>query len=102
MPLLTRMPKERVQAEIVCLSRGVLPAAVLRQHGAPVHEISLSRQRCSPAAYFEIVSAARRFRPDVIQAWGGTAQIVSTILRAPSDRKARLVSRVVHHQPFTP
>jgi len=100
MPLLTRMPKERVQAEIVCLSRGVLPAAVLRQHGAPVHEISLSRQRCSPAAYFEIVSAARRFRPDVIQAWGVTAQIVSSIVRARCDWKPRLVWSVVNTQPL--
>ena len=77
MPLLTRMPKQRVKTQVVCLAPGAVPAAVLRQNGVPVHDVALSRQRFSLGAFGELVQAAKAFRPDVIQAWGHTAQIVA-------------------------
>lgn len=39
MPLLTRMPKQRVKAQVVSLAPGFAPGAVLRQNGVPVHDV---------------------------------------------------------------
>jgi glycosyltransferase involved in cell wall biosynthesis len=100
MPLLTRMPKARVRAEVVCLSPGAAPAAVLRQNGAPVHDVALSRNRFSMQAFGEIVAAAKEFRPDIIQAWGSTAQIVSTHVRKRCAGKPKLIWSVAETAPL--
>lgn len=101
MPLLTRMPKQRVTTQVASLAPDVVPAAVLRQHGIPVHEISLSRRRFSFGAFNELLNAAKAFRPDVIQAWGHTAQIVSIALRKRSNWKPKLVWSVANTAPLT-
>jgi glycosyltransferase involved in cell wall biosynthesis len=100
MPLLTRMPKQRVKTQIVCLAPGAVPAAVLRQNGVPVHDVALSRQRFSFSAFGELVKTAKAFRPDVIQAWGYTAQIVSNAVRKRCDRKIKLVWTVADTVPL--
>jgi glycosyltransferase involved in cell wall biosynthesis len=81
MPLLTKAPKQMVAAEVVCLAPHAVPAAVLRQNGIPVHLVSLCRQRFSLSAFPQLVAIAREFNPDVIHAWGYTAQIVAGWLR---------------------
>lgn len=91
MPLLTRLPRQRVKAQVACLSPGAVPSAVLRQNGVPTFDLALSRKRFSPKALQELLQAARHFRPDVIQAWGHTAQIVSALVRKRCDWKPRLV-----------
>jgi len=91
MPLLTRMPKNRVKAQVVSLAPGFAAGAVLRQNGVPVHDVALSRRRFSWGAFGELVRTAREFRPDVIQAWGHTAQIVSTLLRSRCGGPVKLV-----------
>lgn len=91
MPLLTRLPRQRVKSQVACLSPGAVPSAVLRQNGVPTFDLALSRKRFSPTALKELTQAARHFRPDVIQAWGHTAQIVSTLVRKRCDWKPRLV-----------
>ncbi|WP_129641924.1 glycosyltransferase [Peristeroidobacter agariperforans] len=91
MPLLTRLPRQRVKAQVACLSPGAVPSAVLRQNGVPTFDLALSRKRFSPKAFQELVQSTRHFRPDVIQAWGHTAQVISTLLRKRCDWKPRLV-----------
>jgi glycosyltransferase involved in cell wall biosynthesis len=91
MPLLTRMPKQRVKTQIVCLSPGAVPAAVLRQQGIPVHDVALSRRRFSLRGLSELTKAAKTFEPDIIQAWGATAQIVSIAVRKRCGGKPRVV-----------
>jgi glycosyltransferase involved in cell wall biosynthesis len=91
MPLLTRLPRQRVKAQVACLSPGAVPSAVLRQNGVPTFDLALSRKRFSPKAFAELVQSTRNFRPDVIQAWGHTAQVISTLLRKRCDWKPRLV-----------
>ena len=54
---------------------------MLRQSGIPVHDVALSRHRFSAGAMSEVRKAAQKFRPDIIQAWGHTAQIVSIAVR---------------------
>ena len=100
MPLLTRMPKQRVKSQVVCLSPGAVPAAVLRQNGVPVHDVALSRQRFSAGAFGQLVQAAKQFRPDVIQAWGHTAQILAALLRKRCDWKPKLVWSVADTAPL--
>jgi glycosyltransferase involved in cell wall biosynthesis len=100
MPLLTRMPKQRVKAQLACLAPNAVPAAVLRQNGVPVHDIALSRRRFSAGAFGQLVKATKQFRPDVIQAWGHTAQIVSVALRVRCDWKPRLVWSVAETAPL--
>ena len=91
MPLLTRLPRQRVKAQVACLSPGVVPSAVLRQNGVPTFDLALSRKRFSPKAFQELLQSTRNFRPDVIQAWGHTAQVISTLIRKRCDWKPRLV-----------
>ncbi|HEY5810896.1 MAG TPA: glycosyltransferase, partial [Povalibacter sp.] len=85
MPLLTRMPKHRVKAQVATLAPGFAAGALLRQGGIPVHDISLSRKRFSWGAFGELLNATREFRPDVIQAWGHTAQLVALLVRSRCD-----------------
>lgn len=91
MPLLTKMPKQRVKMQVASLSPGFTPAAVLRQSGVPVHDIALSKKRFTTAAFGELVTATRQFRPDVIQAWGHTAQLAALAVRSRCDWKPKVV-----------
>jgi glycosyltransferase involved in cell wall biosynthesis len=91
MPLLTRMPKQRVKTQVVCLAPGAVQAAVLRQNGVPVHDVALSRKNFSFGGFGELVKAAKTFRPDVIHAWGYTAQIFANGVRKKVDRKIKVV-----------
>ena len=77
MPLLTRMPKNRVKAQVVSLAPGFTAGAVLRQNGVPVHDIAFSRKRFTWGAFGELLRTIREFRPDVVQAWCHTAQLLS-------------------------
>lgn len=81
MPLLTRMPRPRVKAEVISLSPGCVRSDVLRQHGVPVHDLAFSRRRFSVTAIQDVLRVVRNSRPDVIQAWGHTAQILAPSLR---------------------
>lgn len=100
MPLLTRLPRPRVKSLVACLSAGAVPSAVLRQSGVPTYDLALSRKRFSPRAFQELQAATRNFRPDVIQAWGHTAQIISSMLRARCDWKPRLIWNVADTTPL--
>ena len=91
MPLLTKMPKQRVKMQVASLSPGFTPAAVLRQGGVPVHDIALSKKRFTTAAFGELITATRQFRPDVIQAWGHTAQLAALAVRSRCDWKPKVV-----------
>ncbi|HEY7643372.1 MAG TPA: glycosyltransferase [Steroidobacteraceae bacterium] len=91
MPVLTRLPKQRVKTQVVCLAPGAVPAAVLRQSGVPVHDVALSRKKFSFGGFGELVKTAKAFKPDVIQAWGYTAQIVANAVRKRCDRKIKVV-----------
>ena len=100
MPLLTRMPKQRVKTQVVCLAPGAVQAAVLRQSGVPVYDVELSRQRFSFGGFAELVKAAKGFRPDVIHAWGYTAQIFANAVRKRCDRTTKVVWTVGNTVPL--
>ena len=57
MPLLTRMPKHRVKAQVVSLAPGFTAGPVLRQNGVPVHDIAFSRKRFTWGAFGELLRA---------------------------------------------
>jgi glycosyltransferase involved in cell wall biosynthesis len=96
MPMLTRMPKQRVKMLVVSLSPNAVPGAVLRQSGVPVYDVALSKHRFSTSAFGQLVKTIRAFRPDVIQAWGHTAQLVSQWLRGRCDGETKLVWTVAN------
>lgn len=100
MPLLTRMPQDRVKAQVASLSPGAVPAAVLRQCRIPVHDVHFSRRRFSWRAMHDLMRATRQFRPDVIQAWGHTAQLLSMLLASRCDWRPRIVWSVVESAPL--
>lgn len=100
MPLLMRLPKQRVKAQVVSLSPGCVRAAMLRQHGVPVHDVALSRQRFSASAFKELIVAVQAFRPDVIQAWGHTAQIVAASVRRRCDWKPHVICSIADTVPL--
>lgn len=100
MPVLTRMPKQRVKTQVVCLAPGAVPAAMLRQNGVPVHDVALSRHKFSIGGFGELVKAAKAFKPDVVHAWGYTAQIFAHGVRKRVDRKIKVVWTVASTTPL--
>lgn len=100
MPLLTRMPRQKVKAQVVSLSPGFAPGPVLRQNGIPVHEVALSKRRFSWGALKELQNATRQFRPDVIQAWGHTAQLAALVIRSRCEWKPKVVWSVAETAPI--
>lgn len=100
MPLLTRLPKQRVKVQVVSLSPGCVRAAVLRQHGVPVHDVPLSKRRFALNGWMELINVLRTFRPDVIQAWGHTAQLVSIQARKRCDSSPSVVWSVCETTPL--
>lgn len=100
MPLLTRMPKQRVKMQVVSLVPGFVAAAVLRQHGMPVHDIPFSKRRFVLGAPQELLNTTRQFRPDVIQAWGHTAQLAALAVRARCDWQPKVVWCIAETAPL--
>jgi len=100
MPMLTRMPKQRVKMLVMSMSPDAVPGPVLRQNGVPVYDVALSKQRFSVSSFKQLIKTARAFRPDVIQAWGHTAQIASTWLRKRCDWQPRVVWSVSSTTPL--
>jgi glycosyltransferase involved in cell wall biosynthesis len=100
MPLLTRMPKNKVKAQVVSLAPGFTAGAVLRQSGVPVHDVALSRKRFSWGAFGELQTVTESFRPDVIQAWGHTAQIAAMALRSRCEWNPKVVWSVGETAPL--
>ena len=101
MPLLTRLPKQRVKSQVVVLAPNFAPGAVLRQAGVPVHEVAFSTQRFSFGAPAELFNTIRLMRPEIIQAWGLTAQLVALAVRARCDWKPKIVWSAADTAPLT-
>jgi glycosyltransferase involved in cell wall biosynthesis len=91
MPMMTRMPKARAKMLVVSLSPDAVPGAILRQNGVPVYDIALSKSRFQFGAFQQLLKTMHAYRPDVIQAWGHTAQIVSTWLKKRCEWDVKLV-----------
>lgn len=91
MPMMTRMPKARAKMLVVSLSPDAVPGAILRQNGVPVYDVALSKSRFEFGAFQQLVKTMHAFRPDVIQAWGHTAQIISTWLKKRCEWEVKLV-----------
>ncbi len=100
MPLATRLPKQRVKVQVVSLSPGCVRAAVLRQHGVPVHDVPFSRSRFAMGGFKELMEAVYAFRPDVVQAWGHTAQLVSGTIRKRCDWSPAIIWSVTDTIPL--
>lgn len=100
MPLTTRLPKQKVKVQVVSLAPGCVRAAILRQHGVPVHDVAFSRTRFAMNGFSELMSAVHAFRPDVIQAWGHTAQLVSITVRKKCDWSPAVIWSVVETAPL--
>ncbi|AMN45683.1 hypothetical protein ACG33_00885 [Steroidobacter denitrificans] len=100
MPLLTRMPQDRIKTQVASLSPDAVPAAVLRQYRIPVHDVHLSRRRFSWRAIHDLSEAARLFRPHVIQAWGHTAQLLSMLLGKRCDWQPRIIWSAADSSPL--
>jgi glycosyltransferase involved in cell wall biosynthesis len=100
MPMLTRMPKQRVKMLVVSLAPNAVPGAVLRQNGVPVYDVALSKQRFSISAFAQLLKTVRAYRPDVIQGWGHTAQIVSHWLRGRCEWEVKTVWAVTNTTPL--
>lgn len=100
MPLLTRMPKQKVKAQVISLAPGFSCGAVLRQSGIPVYDIPFSKRRFAFGALGELLNIARQFRPDVIQAWGHTAQLAAMYVRKRCDWQPKVVWSVADTAPI--
>lgn len=80
-PLLMRADRRGYEVQVAYFAPGETQAAVARQGGVPVHELELSRRRFAPGAAGELLGVVRRFRPDIIHAWGHSAQCATVLLR---------------------
>jgi len=80
-PVVTRFNRNFLQMEVVYFEPGLQQATVLRQMGVPVHEIEWSRRRFSFGAMSALLKIIRKLDPDIIHAWGHTAQATLFLLR---------------------
>lgn len=78
---LTRADRKFFQMQVAYFSPGETHAAVARQSGVPVYELQLCRRRLSPTAFGELLQHLRTFKPDVVHAWGHTAQCATVLLK---------------------
>lgn len=85
LPLLTRGARQYIENQVVHFSQGDTQFGVVRQSGIPVHELPMSIKRFSMFAPGELRSLIGEIKPDVIHAWGATAQLAATFA-APSDK----------------
>jgi glycosyltransferase involved in cell wall biosynthesis len=75
--LVSRIDRELIQMQVINFAPGDRQAAVMRQLRIPVHEIELSRRRFSFSAIRQLRQHAAQFAPDIIHAWGHTAQLAT-------------------------
>ena len=101
MPLLTRLPKQRVKSQIISLAPNFAPGPVLRQSGVPVHDVSFSTQRFAFGAPAELFNTVRLQRPDIIHAWGLTAQLAALAVRTRCDGKPKVMWSPIETTPLT-
>jgi glycosyltransferase involved in cell wall biosynthesis len=102
MPLLTRLPKQRIRSQVICLAPNFTTGAVLRQAGVPVHDIALSSQRLALSAPAELLNTVKLSRPQIIQAWGSTAQLIALAVRARCDWNPKVVWSMAETAPLKP
>jgi len=81
MPVATRFNRNFLQMEVVYFEPGLQQATVLRQMGVPVHEIEWSRRRFSINALPSLLKIIRKLDPDIIHAWGHSAQTTLYLLK---------------------
>jgi glycosyltransferase involved in cell wall biosynthesis len=99
--LVTRTDRTHVTMQVVHFAPGTAHAAVLRQAGVPVHELELSRKRFAVTALSEVLKHIRNFAPDVIHAWGHTAQLATRILKPFAKRLPPVVWTMPNAPPLT-
>jgi glycosyltransferase involved in cell wall biosynthesis len=78
LPMLTRGARQRIENQVVHFSQGDTQFGVVRQSGIPVHELPLSLKKFSMFAPGELKKLISEVKPDVIHAWGATAQLAAT------------------------
>lgn len=100
LPLLVRGDRRRVQSRVVHFCPGHPHAEVIRQKGVPVHELKLSLRRASLLAPRELWALLRSFHPDVIHAWGCSAQLVATVLVRFAAPGTRLIWNMTSTDPL--
>ncbi|HYM36538.1 MAG TPA: glycosyltransferase [Steroidobacteraceae bacterium] len=102
LPLLTRGARQRIENEVVHFSVGDTQFGVVRQSGIPVHELQLSSKRFSLFAVPELRSVIDEFKPDVLHAWGATAQLIAGRFASSGKKNAPQVWGVARTTPLAP
>jgi glycosyltransferase involved in cell wall biosynthesis len=74
LPLLTRGKRQHIDSHAVHFVPGAPQFAVVRQSGLPVHDVALSKQRFSFSAIGDLKKIVANVKPDLIHAWGNSAQ----------------------------
>ncbi len=80
MPLLSRIDPEHFELRVINFAPGEKQAALLRQCGIPVFDLELSRTRFSVGALGALRRQVASFKPDLIHAWGHTAQLATRLV----------------------
>jgi glycosyltransferase involved in cell wall biosynthesis len=99
LPLLTRGARQRIENEVVHFSLSDTQFGVVRQSGIPVHELPLSSKRFSLFAIPELRKLIATFAPDVLHAWGSTAQFIASQFLASGKNSPPQVWSVARTMP---
>ena len=101
-PVVTRCNKHFLQMDVVYFEPGLPQATALRQMGVPVHEIEWSRKRFSLGALPALLKIIREFEPDVIHAWGHSAQVAVHLLKRFIRSMPPVIWTMPNALPITP
>jgi glycosyltransferase involved in cell wall biosynthesis len=88
LPMLTRGKRQHIDAHAVHFVPGAAQFAVVRQSGLPVHDVALSSKRFSLSALSELKKIVTKFSPDLIHAWGASAQPVAMMVAKYGKKSA--------------
>src|SRR5690349_23711003 len=101
-PVVTRFNKNFLQMEVVYFEPGAAHSTALRQMGVPVHEIEWSRRRFSLGALPALLKIIREFDPDIIHAWGHSAQVSLHLLKRFIKSSIPIMWTMPNVPPLTP
>lgn len=77
--LVSRIDQSHFELRVINFAPSDKTAVLLRQTGLPVYDIELSRHRWSVGALSELRKQIGNFKPDLIHAWGHTAQLATRL-----------------------
>ncbi|MBA4358852.1 MAG: group 1 glycosyl transferase, partial [Desulfovibrio sp.] len=86
--LLSRLPADRFECQVVSLLDGGVLSGAIRSLGVPVHSLGLGRGVADPRGLWRLAGLVREYRPQVVQTWLYHADLLGLLATRLSGSRA--------------